>query len=94
MKVITLCGSVRFRKQFEEWNEKLTLEGNVVISVEGFSTNLTDEQKKLLELIHMKKIDMADDIFVIMLTGTSVKVYLKRSSMLLRAENLCDICLK
>lgn len=69
MKVITLCGSIRFRNEFEEWNERLTLEGNVVISVEGFNTNLTDEQKTLLELIHRRKIDLADEIFVIDVDG-------------------------
>jgi hypothetical protein len=69
MKVITLCGSIRFRKEFEEWNEKLTLQGNVVISVEGFNTSLTDEQKKLLELVHRRKIDLADEIFVIDVDG-------------------------
>jgi hypothetical protein len=49
--------------------EKLTLQGNVVISVEGFNTNLTDEQKKLLELVHRRKIDLADEIFVIDVDG-------------------------
>ena len=69
MKVITLCGSLRFQKEFELWNEKLTLEGNVVISVEGFNRSLTEEQKRLLEVIHRKKIDMADEIFVIDVEG-------------------------
>ncbi len=45
MKIITLCGSTRFQKEFEEWNEKLTFQGNVVIGLEAFNRNLTDEQK-------------------------------------------------
>ena len=32
-KVITLCGSTRFKKQFMEAQKRLTLEGNIVISV-------------------------------------------------------------
>jgi len=32
-KVITLCGSTRFRREFEEANKRLTLAGNIVISV-------------------------------------------------------------
>jgi hypothetical protein len=32
-KVITLCGSTRFKEQFLEAQKRLTLEGNVVISV-------------------------------------------------------------
>ena len=31
--VITLCGSTRFKDQFMEAQKKLTLEGNIVISV-------------------------------------------------------------
>ena len=31
-KVITLCGSTRFKKQFVEIQKRLTLEGNIVIS--------------------------------------------------------------
>ena len=31
--VITLCGSTRFKEQFMEVQKKLTLEGNIVISV-------------------------------------------------------------
>ncbi len=69
MKVITLCGSTRFRHQFEDWNEKLTLQGNVVISLQGFNRNLTDAQKQLLGEIHLRKIDMADEIFVIDVDG-------------------------
>lgn len=32
-KVITLCGSTKFKDQFMEVQKKLTLEGNIVISV-------------------------------------------------------------
>ena len=33
-KVITLCGSTRFKDAFMEAQKRLTLEGNIVISVE------------------------------------------------------------
>lgn len=67
-KVITLCGSTRFKQEFEEVNKKLTLEGNIVISVGCFGHSgdtFTDEQKLMLDDIHKRKIDMADEIFVI-----------------------------
>ena len=32
-KVITLCGSTRFKNEFLETQKRLTLEGNIVISV-------------------------------------------------------------
>ena len=71
-KVVTLCGSTRFRKEFEKINKKLTLEGNVVISVGCFGHSgdtITQEQKELLDDIHLQKIDMADEIFVINVDG-------------------------
>jgi len=35
-KVITLCGSTRFKDDFERINKALTLAGNIVISVGCF----------------------------------------------------------
>ncbi len=35
MKVITLCGSTKFKEQFEKANAYHTLQGNIVISL-GF----------------------------------------------------------
>lgn len=67
-KVITLCGSTRFKKEFEKINKRLTLEGNVVISVACFGhagDTITQEQKQLLDNIHLQKIEMADEVFVI-----------------------------
>ena len=67
-KVITLCGSTRFKDDFERINKELTLAGYVVISVGCFGhagDTFTEEQKVMLDDIHKQKIDMADEIFVI-----------------------------
>lgn len=67
-KVITLCGSTRFKEDFERVNRELTLLGNIVISVGAFGhagDNFTDEQKVMLDDIHKRKIDMSDAIYVI-----------------------------
>ena len=67
-KVITLCGSTRFKEDFERVNKELTLQGNIVISVGCFGHAgdvFTDEQKIMLDDIHKRKIDMADAIYVI-----------------------------
>ena len=67
-KVITLCGSTRFKEDFERVNRQLTLAGNIVISVGCFGhagDAFTDEEKIMLDDIHKRKIDMADAIFVI-----------------------------
>ena len=67
-KVITLCGSTRFKDDFERINKELTLLGNIVISVGCFGHSgdtFTEEQKIMLDDIHKRKIDMADAIYVI-----------------------------
>ena len=69
-KVITLCGSTRFKEQFIKIQKKLTLEGNIVISVGAFghcgdNEVWTDGKKAMLDRMHLAKIDLADEIFVI-----------------------------
>ena len=67
-KVITLCGSTRFKEDFERVNRELTLLGNIVISVGCFGHSgdtFTEEQKVMLDDIHKRKIDMSDAIYVI-----------------------------
>ncbi|RCW50317.1 hypothetical protein [Paenibacillus prosopidis] len=59
MKVVTLCGSTKFKKQFEQANGYLTLQGNIVLSLaffeqsEGFE--ITQEQAELLGKIHLTR---------------------------------------
>ena len=69
-KIITLCGSTRFKDEFHEAQKRLTLEGNIVISV-GLFGHSGDEEvwaeniKPMLDDMHFRKIDLADEIFVI-----------------------------
>lgn len=70
--VITLCGSTRFKKEFEEVNKRLTLAGDVVLSVGVFGHSgdeITKEQKKRLDRVHRQKIDMSGAIYVINKNG-------------------------
>ena len=73
-KVITLCGSTRFKEQFIETQKRLTLEGYIVISVGMFGHSGDEEVwkpgvKEMLDDMHKRKIDMADEIFVINVGG-------------------------
>ena len=75
--VITLCGSTRFKDEFMEAQKRLTLEGNIVISVglfghsgdeevwENMDEGTLTKTKEMLDDMHKRKIDMADEIFVI-----------------------------
>ena len=69
-KVITLCGSTKFKDEFLKEQKRLSLEGNIVISVGLFGHSGDDEVwndnvKEMLDDMHKRKIDMADEIFVI-----------------------------
>ena len=69
-KVITLCGSTRFKDAFLEAQKQLTLKGNIVISVglfghSGDNEVWTEGTKEMLDDMHLRKIDMADEIYVI-----------------------------
>ena len=73
-KVITLCGSTRLKNEFLEAQKKLTLEGKIVISVGLFGHSGDVEvwskgTKEMLDDMHKRKIDMADEIFVINVGG-------------------------
>ena len=80
-KVITLCGSTRFKDEFMEVQKRLTLEGNIVISVglfghsgdnevwENMDEGTLTKTKEVLDDMHKSKIDMADEIFVINVGG-------------------------
>ena len=69
-KVVTLCGSTRFKDDFIRVQKELTLQGCIVISVELFGHSGDDEvwsegTKEMLDDMHKRKIDMADEIYVI-----------------------------
>jgi len=75
-KIITLCGSTRFKDEFLKVQKQLTLEGNIVISVglfghaDGeFENVITPEIKVILDDMHKRKIDMSDEIYVINKNG-------------------------
>ena len=80
-KVITLCGSTRFKDAFMEAQKRLTLEGNIVVSVglfghsgdnevwENMDEGTLTKTKEMLDDMHKRKIDMADSIYVINVGG-------------------------
>ena len=80
-KVITLCGSTRFKEAFMEIQKILTLEGNIVISVglfghsgdnevwENMDEGALTKTKEMLDDMHKRKIDISDEIFVINVGG-------------------------
>ena len=73
-KVITLCGSTKFEAEFAEVNQRLTMEGCVVISLGMFSlpnlpdydwTTYSSDLRRRLGKLHFQKIRMADEVYVV-----------------------------
>ncbi|MBQ3640807.1 hypothetical protein II906_02595 [bacterium] len=70
-KVITLCGSAKFKEDFLREQTRLTLEGNIVLSVVFFDNDkiLSEQQREIIGDMHKRKIDLSDEIFVINKNG-------------------------
>jgi hypothetical protein len=68
-KIITLCGSTKFKDAFMEANMILTLKGKIILQPGCFMHTdkipITDEQKVMLDELHKEKILMSDCIYVL-----------------------------
>jgi hypothetical protein len=68
-KIVTFCGSTRFKEEYLYWQKAFTMEGWVVISVGVFGhaddVPLTEEQKTMLDRLHLNKIMLAELVFII-----------------------------
>ena len=68
MKVITICGSLKFQKEMMIIAEELALKGNCVLTpVYPISENLekTEEQLEKLKEAHFKRIELSNAIYAI-----------------------------
>lgn len=79
-KIICLCGSTRFTREMliKQW--ELTKQGYIVVSwcalpddyFEGEDkTHIGDQEgvKELIDKVHLRKIDLADEVFVLNIGG-------------------------
>lgn len=76
--IVTLCGSTRFKDEIHAANARLTMEGNIVISLGVFGhtdmperdwTTGGSEDKRMLDGLHREKIKLADLIYVVNVDG-------------------------
>jgi hypothetical protein len=73
-KIVVLCGSTRFLNAFREANLRETLAGHIVLSI-GCDTKSDDalalglDEKFALDLLHLHKIDLADEVIVLNVGG-------------------------
>lgn len=77
MKVVTICGSMRFQKQMRKIAGELELKNNFcVIQCVDDTPPLSEDEIECLAILHKKKIDISDAIYVVNIDGyigTSVK---------------------
>ena len=67
-KVICICGSTRFRDEMADASLRLTLAGAIVVAPAVFQhrgDTITTHQKRSLDELHLKKIDLANAVFVV-----------------------------
>jgi hypothetical protein len=77
--IVCLCGSTRFYEAFQRANYDETMAGRIVLSVgfyphsseqaHGETIGITPEQKQILDRLHLRKIDLADEILVLNVGG-------------------------
>lgn len=76
--VVCLCGSTRFSEAFHEANLRETLAGRIVLSIGcdfksdhdlQLAGQLTEEDKKRLDELHLRKIDLADEVLILNVGG-------------------------
>ena len=69
MKVITVCGSLRFTKEIMEITEKMDLQGNCMLSIvyptKSNKADYTDEEIIMLDKMHKERIRLSDAILVV-----------------------------
>ena len=73
MKVITVCGSYKFKKEMVDIAEKLTLAGNCVLMPNELSRSNKDdysqEEALMIDKMHKEKIKLSDAILVVNVDG-------------------------
>ena len=69
MKVITVCGSCKFKKEIKEITEKMALKGNCMITPIDLTrkdkNTYTEEEIMILGKMHKEKIKLSDAILVV-----------------------------
>jgi len=73
--IVCLCGSTRFKQEFIDANFKETMVGKIVLSVGWFGHAdkkkycITEEEKEMLDELHLRKIDLADEVLILNVNG-------------------------
>jgi|SRR5690625_3569680 len=67
-EIVCICGSARFAREMREANRDLTFAGIIVVApgeAGDASGSISSEQKEMLDVLHLRKIDLADRVLVV-----------------------------
>lgn len=64
-RVVCLCGSLRFERLFQSERRRLTSLGVIVLGPEAISEELTPSRRAALGELHLRRIDLADEVRVV-----------------------------
>lgn len=106
-KIICLCGSTKFKEAFEKAERDIALRGEICLTVGLFGhiegLDMNGETKRKLDILHLQKIDLADEIFVLNVGGyvgdsslreISYAMSMKKSVVFLEEKFAIDTMLK
>lgn len=89
MKIITVCGSYKFKKEMTEITEKMALQGNcMLIPIELSKADkeaYTEEEALMIDKMHKEKIKISDAILVVNVNdyiGNSTKSEIEYAKLL------------
>lgn len=74
MKIMTVCGSLRFYKEMMEITEKLELEGNCMLvpiynPSKSSKDDFTEEEALMLDKMHKERIKISDAVLIVNVDG-------------------------
>ena len=64
-EIVCICGSIRFADEMRAANRDLTFAGAIVVAPGEADEAITDEQKAALDVLHLRKIDLADLVLIV-----------------------------
>jgi len=73
--IVCICGSTRFMKRIREVGRDLTYEGKIVVGPECVTSSEHEfeaahpELKAMMDKLHLRKIDLADEVFIVNVDG-------------------------
>lgn len=74
-RIVCLCGSTRFIEKIREKGRELTYRGKIVVGPECITSAEHEieaarpELKAQLDELHLRKIDLADEVFIVNVSG-------------------------